>query len=149
MRKIIKKPELADFYKGVFEKILNSTTFEQADKLVIAFFHVLLCSSRTDDVQTCFAVISDDAACDFTEVLKGVEITEEALDNETMYRRSPFYKRYKTVVDNISKKAAIVGPSVNEYCNAKLADQFLEKHLSYLPLWTSYLSPTGKRVRVH
>ena len=79
------------------------------------------------------------------DINEDVELDEDKYkidqeEDKAIYKASPFYKRY------LAKQTTVTDDLMYEYCNDKLTKLLLKKHLPYLPLRSSFMSPTGKQV---
>lgn len=71
-------------------------------------------------------------------------IVNEGLDNDALYRCSPFFVMF----DNMSKSTFIETFDTgvkNEYFSDKLLNLILKKHMAFVPLWSGVLSDVGQR----
>lgn len=65
----------------------------------------------------------------------------ENVDNDAIYKRSPFYVLFQ----NISKGNKLDAGIKNKCFSDKLLKVILKKHLAFLPFWSGLLSEPGKR----
>ena len=148
VRKIVRGKRLACFHISALVKILTGTSFIEVDAMVNSLLHIYLNPKRSKALQLHFEKLCNDVV--------EQEIDEEVKDEdkhmidqeeaEAIYKASPFYKRYLGKAQDIAKQIIVTDDPVNEYCNDKLTELLLKKHLPYLPLWSSFMSPTGKQV---
>lgn len=149
--KIVKKSELRPFYRSALVQIVSGDTFELVDERVNSLLNVLLTPRYTESLQIDFNMLSNFEDCEeiiqddlrFSDIEK-IQLDEDEIENNI--RASRFYSRYYSMAQNIKNQKINPGSPVNKYFNRRLADMLVTEHLPYLPLWTSFMSPTGKRL---